>query len=921
MSIQHVNMISNRLSLRKPQRDSLEILQRICEIATLEKEADLPALLDVVKSEFPHVASFDRDFFSLCFALATGVGKTRLMGAFIGYLYLSEGIRHFMVISPNLTIYNKLIEDFTPNTPKYVFKGIGEFAQNPPVIVTGDNYESGIGVRGSMMSSMYQNEVHINIFNISKITAKDLTGSKLAKDDAKRTIPKMRRLSEYIGESYFEYLSNLDDLVILMDESHRYRAQAGMQALTDLHPILGLELTATPHVERSQSTVPFENVIYNYPLSAAMDDGFVKEPAVATRENFNASNYSVEGLEIVKLEDGVRIHENTKVEMEVFARNNDLPYVKPFLMVVAKDTEHANTLQAHIKSTDFLEGRYADKVITVHSNTTGQEKDEVIQQLLTVEDPDNPVEIVIHVNMLKEGWDVTNLYTIVPLRAANSKTLVEQSIGRGLRLPYGRRVGVPAVDRLTIVSHDKFQEIVDHANDPNSIIRVGIVIGKDIPEEGKKAVQTKPALEQVFAYHAVPETAQAGQDVPQEKAVPENAPEPLFKTEEEKELARTTLEVINQYERLKGSQELEREDIQEEMVKKVKRIIGPTQATLDPKDQSDVAEVVKKATKAFRELTIDIPKIVVTPAGEVSCRYEDFELDVSTVKLQPVSQDILIKHLKDQRRYTIQSGNALVEEKRPEDYIVRGLIDFDDISYDDHADILYKLASQVVAHLRSYLKDDEEVLNVLQYNQRNLANLVHAQMQEHFIEEATSYETHVTKGFTTMKANNYTVAENEDVRDFRDPIPEGQRNRIRTMIFGGFEKCLYPEQKFDSNPERRLAVIIEDDKSALKWFKPAKGAFQIYYNTKDSYEPDFVVETDTAKYLCEPKRANEMENEVVLMKAKAAVTWCEQATEHAKETDGKEWKYLLIPHDVITEDKTLAGLESTYRLFATRFAN
>lgn len=131
MSIQHVNMISNRLSLRKPQRDSLKILHRICEITTLKKDAELLTILKAIQSEFPHVKSFDREFVSLCFAIATGVGKTRLMGAFISYLYLSEGIRHFMVISPNLTIYNKLITDFTPNTSKYVFKGIGEFAQNP----------------------------------------------------------------------------------------------------------------------------------------------------------------------------------------------------------------------------------------------------------------------------------------------------------------------------------------------------------------------------------------------------------------------------------------------------------------------------------------------------------------------------------------------------------------------------------------------------------------------------------------------------------------------------------------------------------------------------------------------------------------------------------------------------------------------
>ena len=119
-----------------------------------------------------------------------------------------------------------------------------------------------------------------------------------------------------------------------------------------------------------------------------------------------------------------------------------------------------------IQSDAFFEGRYTDKVIQVDSSQTGAEEDEMIERLLTVENADEPTEIVIHVNMLKEGWDVTNLYTIVPLRAANARILIEQSIGRGLRLPYGKRTGVTAVDRLNIVAHDKFQEIIDEANRP-----------------------------------------------------------------------------------------------------------------------------------------------------------------------------------------------------------------------------------------------------------------------------------------------------------------------------------------------------------------------------------------------------------------------------------------------------------------------
>jgi len=108
----HVNTISNRLSLRPPQRDSLEILARVCDIIPLHKNGNTAQALDIIKSEFPTVEDFERGFPSLCFALATGVGKTRLMGAFISYLYVHHRIRHFFVLAPNLTIYNTLITDF-----------------------------------------------------------------------------------------------------------------------------------------------------------------------------------------------------------------------------------------------------------------------------------------------------------------------------------------------------------------------------------------------------------------------------------------------------------------------------------------------------------------------------------------------------------------------------------------------------------------------------------------------------------------------------------------------------------------------------------------------------------------------------------------------------------------------------------------
>ena len=114
----NVNAIADRLSLRPSQRRSLEVLDRIMEITPPGKGADVAAVLETIRGEFPSVTDFVRDFPSLCFALATGVGKTRLMGAFVSFLHQAHGIDNFFVLAPNLTIYNKLIADFTPNTPK-----------------------------------------------------------------------------------------------------------------------------------------------------------------------------------------------------------------------------------------------------------------------------------------------------------------------------------------------------------------------------------------------------------------------------------------------------------------------------------------------------------------------------------------------------------------------------------------------------------------------------------------------------------------------------------------------------------------------------------------------------------------------------------------------------------------------------------
>ena len=886
-----VAVVANRLSLRLPQRRSLEILDDICQRVPPRRGTDAVGALAAIRDAHPTVTDFERDFPSLCFALATGVGKTRLMGAFISYLHTVHGIRNFFVLAPNLTIYNKLITDFTPNTPKYVFTGIAEFATEAPTVITGDTYEALAGPLLDQASAC-----KVNIFNISKINTEVRGGH----------APRIKRLSEYIGQSYFDYLASLPDLVLLMDESHRYRASAGVRAINELKPVLGLELTATPFVSGTDKAkpAPFKNVVFDYPLAKAITDGFVKTPAVVTRRDFSDRGMTPEAVEKLKLEDGVALHEVIKVELATHARSTGSRVVKPFVLVIARDTTHAAALRALIQSDDFFEGRYRDKVIQVDSSGSSVERDENIERLLKVEDADEPTEIVIHVEKLKEGWDVTNLYTIVPLRAANARTLVEQSIGRGLRLPYGRRTGVDAVDRLNIVAHDKFQEIVDDARRPDSPLALQtLILGEDELGEKVKTVVVEPSVSSALGL--TPPAA----DLP---GAPPAAPPRAPLTPAEREVAHAAVKAIAALAAQPGQvpviERLRSPEVQAAIVARVQEQQPMGQLPLDgvAEPPVNVAAVVARTVDVVVTGTIGIPRILVVPKA-LRRGFKKFTPDFRAMHFQPIADELWIQHLSG-TKFDVVSVRAGVSERRLEDYVVSGLVDFSDVNYDDPAQavLVNDLARDVVTHLTSYLSD-EQAMRVLQVHQKDIARFIYAQMREHYWEEHDGYDIDVRRGFEELRGSAYTVPVGEVVRDARDAPAD--KSRIARYLFGGFARCLYPAQKFQSDTERVMALVL--DRDALRWFKPAKDQIRIEYRVGHEvrpYVPDFIAETTDEFLIVETKARAELTSPEVIEKARVAKEWSGHATEHSRAHGSKPWRYALVPHDIVAQNMTLSAL-------------
>lgn len=386
--------------------------------------------------------------------LATGVGKTYILAGLVDYL-ASQGVRNILVVTPGTTIQEKTVANFTPGHPKYVSGGDVE-----PLVITSENFS-----RGQVGDALHENTItKLFVFNVQQLIR-----------PSDKTSRRVRSQDEYIGAGLYQHLQQVDDLVVIADEHHVYstKAQAFSQAIEGLGARAVVGLTATP----AAGVKP----IFQYSLAEAIADGYVKIPVIVFRPDGRKDEETV-------LADACHLLRIKDAAWTTWAETAGRVPVHPVLFIVCKDIADADRVALRMTADDMFPGD--GTVLTI----TSQSSDLALRALAAVEDQDSPVRVVVSVNKLKEGWDVKNIGVIVGLRALASETLTEQVLGRGLRLPYGVRVGTPMVDQVDLVAHESYRQLL--ANKEALLKKIQPSSGGEI-DEGRPTPALSPGASEL----------------------------------------------------------------------------------------------------------------------------------------------------------------------------------------------------------------------------------------------------------------------------------------------------------------------------------------------------------------------------------------------------------------------------------------
>ena len=837
--------ISAKFDLRAPNKEALRQL-----VFTLDGDYD-PDVMQVLN-------------------LATGVGKTYLMAAFVEYLR-RQGVGNVVIVTPGKTVQAKTVQNFTPGTPRYITG-----SAVPPEVVTPQDYSAWVARQNGPARLAFGREVPMLafIFNIQQLIApKEAEGDTHgATQDAMRRKP--RRFDENAGV-LFDYLKGLDDLVVIADESHLYGASAVAfnAALKELDPAAAIGLTAS--VDKAT-----DHVIYEYPLYRAIQDKYVKAPVLAFRKTGYGTD---EASEEQQLRDALQLRALKQAYYDSYAASQNRDHVNAVAFVVCSDVEHATQVADLLRTPEYL-GRES-AVLQVDS----KHEDELTQRRLDELDrPESPVLAVVSVNKLKEGWDVKNIAVVVTLRAMASEVLTQQTMGRGLRLPFGRYTGVWQIDQLDIIAHQSFTELL---NAENVLQQFGLDDAVPEPDKAKVEEAIRKAAEQSNTDTGTDTTggqpstttmpgpgAGTGGVEPQPSTVPGNG------GDEGLGLPGVGVRTIT-----------EQED-------------QPTWEFVSIGRNPSFADVSYRfpvTTMTVQQPPIDLSEISdaeieqaarrVTSAGDVLLRKEIIAA--------------LGKKLRAEDRESAEVDSVHVDDADAEEALVKLVINMS----------LVPKTEQTARYVATFLVP--KFMRAVTFTGWTVKSLDSARAELlALIKNYTTETLRATREVPTihpkqMPGTGYTLPLGEKVHN----QIESRDQFVRGRVYGGWFKSLFAEESFDSfTGEYQLARLLNTSPGIVWWHRlhPQDQAF-VYYNAKDRYFPDFVaLDTNGVHWIIEGKDERGRDDARVQAKRKAAEALVRRLVAQDAYA-GQHWGYLIA----YEQDTARADSWEDLKAFASPVSN
>ena len=475
------------------QREALETIIYLYDVVKVRDKFDL---MRFDSSGAVSTGLFDEDWRRFVIKMATGTGKTKVMSLAIAWSFFhklyesdSELSRNFLVIAPNIIVLDRLYHDF---------QGLRIFFEDP---VLPDNGFEGRDWRNDFQLTLHvQDEVRTvrptgNIFltNIHRVYSSDQSPP-LPDDENSMDYFLGKKPTGATTDSKVDLgdiVRDIDELMILNDEAHHVHDPklAWFKSIEDIHNrllqkgselALQVDVTATP--KHSNGAI-FVQTISDYPLVEAISQNVVKHPVLPNAESRAklAERQSVKYTEKYAdyLDLGI-------IEWRKAAEEHEKMGKKAILFVMTDNTQNCDEVAAYLEN---LHPALKDAVLVIHTNRSGEiseaksskkqaELEKLRKQANEIDSLESPYKAIVSVLMLKEGWDVKNVTTIVGLRAYSAKPniLPEQTLGRGLRLMYAGT----AEETVSVIGTDKFMEFVE------SIKSEGVELERQPMGEGTK---------------------------------------------------------------------------------------------------------------------------------------------------------------------------------------------------------------------------------------------------------------------------------------------------------------------------------------------------------------------------------------------------------------------------------------------------